>query len=257
MFWGGQQVLSPEVLNRFRRFGNVVLLGIDPIGANADVVVAVRMDRGQVQVTQIPRDTFIDSEVYGSWKISELYGLAGAEAIQEEVEALVGDEFPYLVVVHGGTVAALVDALGGLTVNVPQRMVYTDHNQGLFIDLQPGRQLLNGQQVEHFLRWRGFYGDIGRLERRQEVINGVEKALQNPQTWTRLPLLTQVLEEEMKAGRLVTNLDLQTLPAIATGFAKRNTTITTLPGREGTYQGLSYWFAEQEDIPPGGLLTPP
>ena len=251
VFWGGQLVLSPEVRHRFSHPGNVVLLGIDPIGANADVVVAVRLQGDQMGITQIPRDTFTHSEALGSWKIAELYGLAGAEAVQEQVAALVGADFPYVVVVREGVVAALVDALGGLTVTVPTRMIYRDQSQDLLIDLQPGRQRLNGQQVEHFIRWRGFYGDIGRLERRQQVINALDEAFRNPGVWARLPLLKQVLEDEARAGRLVTNLDLQALPAIARGFAGRGATIETLPGREGSYRGLSYWFAEQGTLPPG------
>lgn len=249
-FWGGQQVLSPEARNRFSRPGDLVLLGIDPIGANADVVLAVGLQRGQIRITQIPRDTFTHSETLGSWKIGELYGLAGAEAVQEQVVALVDADFPYLVVVHEGVVAALVDALGGLTVTVPTRMVYSDRNQGLRIDLEPGRQRLNGQQVEHFIRWRGFDGDIGRLERRQEVINALDDVFENPGIWARLPMLKQVLEDEVRAGRLVTNLDLQVLPAIARGFASGGAAIETLPGREGFYRGSSYWFADQGAFPP-------
>ena len=256
VFWGGQLVLSPEVRHRFSRPGNMVLLGIDPIGANADVVIAVRLDRDQMRITQIPRDTFTHTEALGSWKIGELYSLAGAEVVQEQVAALVDADFPYLVVIHEGVVAALVDAIGGLTVTVPTRMVYSDQNQGLFINLQPGRQRLNGQQVEHFIRWRGFYGDIGRLERRQEVINALEDAFQNPGIWARLPMLKQVLEDEAKAGRLVTNLDLQALPTIARSFASRGATIETLPGREDYYRGLSYWFAEQGALPPEPAAPP-
>ncbi|HBP53088.1 MAG TPA: hypothetical protein DD643_01460 [Synechococcus sp. UBA8638] len=250
VFWGGQQVLSPEARHRFRRPGDVVLLGIDPIGANADVVVAIRLQRGQTRITQIPRDTFTHSEALGSWKIGELYSLAGAEAVQEEVAHLVGADFPHLVVVHEGVVAALVDALGGLTVTVPTRMVYRDRSQGLFIDLEPGRQKLNGQQVEQFIRWRGRDGDIGRLERRQEVIGALKDVFQNPATWARLPMLIQVLEEEVKAGQFVTNLDLQDLPTIAKLFTSGGAVVDTLPGREDYYRGLSYWFAEEGDAPP-------
>ena len=256
VFCGGQLVLSPEARNPFRRPGNLVLLGIDPIGANADVVIAVVPERDRMRIIQIPRDTFTRSEALGSWKIGELYGLAGAAAVQEQVAVFVDADFSYLVVIHEGVVAALVDALGGLTLTVPTRMVYGDRTQGLFIDLQPGRQRLNGQQVEHFVRWRGFAGDIGRLERRQQVINALEDVFENPGIWARLPMLKQVLEREARAGRLVTNLDLQALPAFARGFASRGATLETLPGQEGYYKGLSYWFAEQGALPPGPAATP-
>ncbi|SAY38440.1 hypothetical protein FLM9_323, partial [Candidatus Synechococcus spongiarum] len=93
VFWGGQLVLSPEARYRFSRPGNVLVLGIDPIGANADVVVALLMEQDQMRIIQIPRDTFTHSEALGSWKIGELYGLAGAEAVQEQVAVLVDADF--------------------------------------------------------------------------------------------------------------------------------------------------------------------
>lgn len=257
VFWGGQQILSPEARHRFiRPTGDVVLLGIDPIGANADVVAAIRLQHSQTRITQIPRDTFTHSEALGSWKIGELYSLAGAEAVQEQVATLVGADFPYLVVVHEGVVAALVDVLDGLTVTVPMRMIYRDQSQGLLIDLQPGQQRLSGQQVENFIRWRGFDGDLGRLERRQEVISALSAAFQNPVTWARLPMLRQVLDDEVKAGRLATNLDLQAIPAMVRSLASREAIIEILPGREDHYKGLSYWFAEEGDVPPEPAALP-
>jgi len=38
----------------------------------------------------------------------------------------------------------VVDALGGVEVNVPYRMLYSDRAAGLSIDLQPGPQVLDG-----------------------------------------------------------------------------------------------------------------
>ena len=56
-------------------------------------------------------------------------------------------------------------------------MFYVDNAQGLYIDLEPGSQLLIGNDLEGFLRWRAdSSGDLGRMKRQQLVIQAaVEK----------------------------------------------------------------------------------
>ena len=46
---------------------------------------------------------------------------------------------------------------------MPKRMYYVDNAQGLYIDLYPGKQLLKGEELEGFLRFRhDETGDLGR-----------------------------------------------------------------------------------------------
>ena len=56
--------------------------------------------------------------------------------------------------------------------DVPQRMQYDDPMQDLHIDLFPGKQLLNGDKAEQFLRYRSGYAnaDLGRISAQQAFI---------------------------------------------------------------------------------------
>ena len=58
----------------------------------------------------------------------------------------------------------IVDALGGVEMNVPYRLYYPDPAQNLYIDLYPGYQTLTGAEAEQFVRFRHGYlqADIGR-----------------------------------------------------------------------------------------------
>ena len=60
----------------------------------------------------------------------------------------------------------IVDAIGGVDVDVPQKMEYHDPAQDLHISLDAGMQHLDGKSAEHFVRYRSGYvnADLGRLD---------------------------------------------------------------------------------------------
>ena len=52
--------------------GDVVVLGRDASGSNTDTIFTVRMERGLTRITQIPRDSYINSDGWGEMKINGL-----------------------------------------------------------------------------------------------------------------------------------------------------------------------------------------
>jgi hypothetical protein len=75
---------------------------------------------------------------------------------------------------------------------VEKRMVYTDHEQGLFINLYPGPQVLDGAHAEQYLRFRhDFEGDIGRIRRQQHFLRAAMAQVHKPAVIVRLP---QIIE---------------------------------------------------------------
>ncbi len=50
----------------------IVVLGTDHVSTNTDVMFTVQLKDGLTQLTQVPRDTFIDSEQYGVMKANAL-----------------------------------------------------------------------------------------------------------------------------------------------------------------------------------------
>ena len=110
----------------------------------------------------IPRDLFVGD---GTARINGVLAREGPEGLVRRVEAVLGLPIDYYAVIDLGIFQEVVDALGGVEVNVPERMYYRDVAGGLTIDFQPGPQVLNGEEASEFIRYRQFArGDIDRLD---------------------------------------------------------------------------------------------
>lgn len=135
--------------------------GVD--GTNTDTILYVSITGDDVTLIAIPRDLYLDP-----WqtRINAMYYYQGAEGLRRTVSEVLGLPVDYYVVVNLDVFKHVVDALGGVEVNVPYRMEYRDRAAGLFIDLRPGRQVLDGQKAADFVRYRETVrGDIDRIDR--------------------------------------------------------------------------------------------
>jgi len=131
-------------------------------GVNTDTILYVNVIGANVTLIAIPRDVFVGG---GTSRINGTLAREGAEGLVRRVEALVGLPIDYYAIIDLTIFQRIVDALGGVEVNVPERMYYRDVAGGLTIDLQPGPQLLDGQAASEFVRYRQFRrGDIDRLD---------------------------------------------------------------------------------------------
>lgn len=219
---------------------NLLVLGTDVGGGNTDVIAVVHVGDGLTKVTQIPRDTYVEDPRFGPVKINALYSLGGIEAIKGELAAHLNRPIQHHLIVNLASIRRMADQLGGIEVDVPKRMVYTDRSQGLFIDLQPGPQTLRGRDLEGFLRFRhDETGDLGRMERQQLALKALFRKLSEPQNLVRLPALLLANSKDihtdlgpMELGGLITSMGGTTLKA------------QRLDGRPFDQGGVSYWDAD-------------
>jgi polyisoprenyl-teichoic acid--peptidoglycan teichoic acid transferase len=219
---------------------DLLLLGTDVGGGNTDVIATLRVDGDVTRITQIPRDTYIESERYGPVKINAIYALGGADAMKGEVSQRLGRPIEHYVVVNLAAIRRMADMLGGIEVDVPKRMVYVDNSQGLNIDLQPGRQNLKGRDLEGFLRFRhDEMGDIGRLERQQLAFQALFRKLTRPENLVRLPALLIAAGKDLR-----TDLGPMELGGLITAMGSTNLEARHLGGRPFDRDGISYWEAE-------------
>ena len=130
-------------------------------------------DKEQVNIMFLPRDLEILPDD-GKMGMAErkLSGYAGGnppEAVMEKLNENLGIEIDHFIKLDTGAFRDLVDAIGGVEFDVPMRMVYEDPAQNLSIDLEEGRQVLDGEKAEMLVRFRKGYleGDLSRI--------GVEK----------------------------------------------------------------------------------
>lgn len=226
----------------------VLVMGRDKVGDNTDVMFTVQVKDGITLVTQVPRDTFVETEQYGTIKANALFALGGVDAAKDEVAKLIGAPVQRYFKLNLDAVAKVADALGGVEVDVPKRMVYVDNAQGLYIDLYPGRQVLRGEALEGFLRFRhDEMGDLGRMERQRLVMAKVFSKLADPATLTRLPQLLQIAGNDV-----LTDLSPLEMTQLLTAMAHTKLSSQRLPGRLYWQDSLSYWMPDTNTQHPTG-----
>ena len=218
----------------------VVILGTDVGGGNTDVMYTLRVVNGVTKLTQVPRDTYIESSSFGPLKANALYAMGGPEAVKRELSRHLGRPVQHHILVNLSVIRRLGDALGGLEVNVPKRMLYHDNTQGLHIDLQPGPQLLRGRDIEGFLRFRhDELGDIGRLDRQRLLLKALFDQITKPENLVRMPSLLSAAGKDMK-----TDLGPMEIGGLITAMGGTTLDAERLGGRPFMRDGISYWEAE-------------
>ncbi len=189
---------SEESLVDIPRHTNIFIAGVDAeTGTLTDFMMVGSYDKdtGEIDFINIPRDTActLNDELRAKTEAEGIYvpntiklnGLhsytkdMGMEFLTEYQEDLLGIEIQYYVLVDLNILHNLIDNMGGVWFDVPQEMKYTDRAQGLYIDLQPGYQLLDADQCEQLLRYRHGYarGDIARIEVQQAFMKAMMEQL--------------------------------------------------------------------------------
>jgi anionic cell wall polymer biosynthesis LytR-Cps2A-Psr (LCP) family protein len=114
------------------------------------------------------------------------------DAVRELVQLPQGQPDRY-VVLGRAALRGLINGLGRLDVSPPRSIRYTDRAQKLTIALDAGLQRLDGQQVEHLVRYRDpLSGDEGRRQQQQQVLRSLVRDLAQPD---RLPLLAPLARQ--------------------------------------------------------------
>ncbi len=238
--------------NPFRGRGqvNILLIGKDDIGAGlADTLMVARVDvqRRRVGAVSIPRDTRANIAGQGVQKVNAAHAFGGTELTQSTVSQLLGIPIDYYIEINSRGLAQMVDAADGIEIDVEKRMRYRDRAGGLSIRLEPGLQVLNGEQAVGYVRFRhDALGDIGRMRRQQSFVRALAKRLTAPGMISRIPALVQALlntvDTNLSAG------DLAYLARLARGLGPEKLVMATLPGEPRMVDGLDCFQLSSEGV---------
>ena len=159
---------------------NLLLMGLDESEKRADGIMLVNFhpESGKVNILSITRDIMVKSDSGRIYKINTLIGLGGEAEIIEKVEKLTTMPVHYYLTVNFKGFREIIDLLGGVEIDVPFDMKYDDPYQNLHISLNKGRQILDGEKAEQYLRYRkgnktgeGYEdGDLGRIKAQQQFL---------------------------------------------------------------------------------------
>ena len=260
--------IDPQKLKEVERL-NVLILGESGIPGedykltDSIMVASYNPQTQQASLLSIPRDTYVGkkdkntatSNYLASYKINTVYrnGTNIPETI-ECVNNITGLNLDKYLLIDTDAIIEVVDAIGGVTFDVPIDMDYDDPAQDLHIHLKAGEQLIDGEKAEQLLRFRhnndgtsypSEYGDndIGRMRTQREFIQVTAKQLLRVENVTKVLNLMDIVFKNVK-----TNLDMETLKYYIPYIFKFNTSnivSDTLPGTPEKCNGIWIYTANK------------
>jgi LCP family protein required for cell wall assembly len=158
-------------------------------------------------VTDKHADLYPDAEKHGS--------TAGVEATKDAVEGVTGLKITSYVMIEMHAVTKLIDALGGVTIDVKQRLPIggqADDGSDAKAWIEPGVQKMNGYTALWYARSRHTTSDFDRMRRQKEVEQAVLKQMNPATIFTRFQDIaaasTSLVKTDIPKDMIGTYLDL-------------------------------------------------
>lgn len=168
----------------------ILVLGVDQGRGRADssILAILDPDTQRIALVSIPRDTYVQIPGHGWDKLAHAYAFGGVPLARETVSLLLDIPINNYVSIDFAGFRQIVDALGGVDIEVEQSMHYDDPVEDLHIHFEPGSYHMDGKTALEYARYRSD-SDLQRAQRQQDVIRAVlDKAVQ-PANVGRLPAL--------------------------------------------------------------------
>jgi LCP family protein required for cell wall assembly len=172
---------------------NILVLGVDRRAdggdQNADVIIIAHLDlvNHRLAGVSLPRDLLVEIPGVGEDKINGSYNhgvlaspddpVAGVAKVRDTVESVFGVPIDGYVLIDFSGFSDVVDAMGGITVDVPYEIVdneYPTEDYGVTtIHFDPGVQQMDGEAALIYVRTRHADSDDARRERQLDVIRAI------------------------------------------------------------------------------------
>lgn len=238
----------------------IMLLGFDTRketgSLNTDVmmVAAFNPKTKSATVVSIPRDSKIELDGYKARKANAYYSRFLSEAksdgldkksaerkAKQDVRKMFGEFFGiplnYTASINFQGFADVVDALGGVEVDVDMDMHYVDNADGTNINLTKGHQTLNGDKALDFVRYRksndgkNMSSDFDRNQRESQVLGEIADKLKSLSSVTKIAGVIRAVGNNMRMD--IPSSEVENM--ISTYFGIGRSDITFIP-LEGTWK---------------------
>ena len=226
------------------------------------MVASYNPNTQKATLLSIPRDTYTGTnpkKATAYQKINSIYSRKqNPQDVLDAVNDITGLNLQYYVIVKTEGFIKLVDAIGGVTFNVPIDMDYDDEHQDLHIHLKAGEQLLDGDKAEQLVRFRHNndgssypkeYGDndVGRMRTQREFMMAVIKQTAKVENIFKLGEILDVAEENV-----ITNIDFNVAKdyiPYAVEFNTENLLTAVIPGKNTNDNVAGTWIfvADEEE----------
>lgn len=232
---------------------NILVVGYDssingPPRADTIMIASVDLKTKDIGVLFVPRDTRVEIPGHGTGKINASHAYGGIELTDKTLENFLDIPIDYYVETDFNGFADIIDAIGGVNLDIEKPLEYEDKAGGVNIDLPAGDNIhLNGEEALDYVRYREpAKADIGRIQRQQKFIQAVMDKILSPDIIVKLPDVYNNVTDAVN-----TNIPLKDVSP----FVKlaKNTDLNSLetdmvPGKPKYINEVSYWIPENEEL---------
>ena len=234
---------------------SILVLGVDQgiegrhDQGNSDTIILVTANpqTKKATMTSIPRDTLTEilgetsAKSYFMFKVNSAYQFGGSHGSVKTDSALLNVPVDYYLEVNMKALKSLVDALGGVDVQVPFSFSYD------WCDFRKGKQHLNGRHAVAYARMRydDPKGDYGRQMRQRQIIQAVLKKALSVNGLANYQKLLKIFAKYVK-----TDLTFGDMTSLALNYrgAARNVTSGYIQGHDAMISGTSFQIASTEEL---------
>ena len=241
---------APTVTTQQSNAINIMIMGVDrradDVGRSDTLMVLTYNPADKkASLLSLPRDTRVHIEKNDYDKINHAYAYGGHELTKKTVEAFLNVPVDYYVMIDVHAFEKIIDAVGGVDIDVEKRMYYEDpwdDDGGLVIDLYPGKQHMDGKTAIQYVRYRDGEGDIGRITRQQKFIKAFMSQIISPSILPKLPEIIQnissAIQTDMPIDKMISLMT--DLPTVQ----QNGLNSTMVPGKPAYIEDISYWIPD-------------
>jgi LCP family protein required for cell wall assembly len=237
----------PQIISQGDDRINILLLGIDRRGGRGwgyrtDTIILVTLDtnRKTAGLLSIPRDLQVPIPDFGEDRINtvNVYGYVqhypgdGPALLKQTIEANFAIPVDYYIVADFDGFREIVDALGGVELEVPRELHDTqypdpkpdDPHAYKTVHFDPGWQRMDGERALEYARSRMSTSDVDRAWRQQQILLAIREEVLDRNLIQEVPKLVtalkdsietdMTLEEMLELARLVPAIDADNLTQV-------------------------------------------
>lgn len=224
------------------RVTRFLVMGCDRSAHLADciMVITVRESDRSVSVVQIPRDTYAEYTSRDYKKLNGILQEKGEAGARSFLSQALGIPLDYFLILDLNVLDRVVDTVGGVDLEIPTDMYYSDPDGNLEIAFSKGAHHLSGAEAEQFMRYRAGYADadLGRINAQRIFLRAFVKKCNTLSAKEKIELAFSVLTS------VQTDIDLPSLvrmTAILGSLDADAIPMVTIPGQ--AVQGTSgAWY---------------
>lgn len=242
---------SEIILGKIDRV-NILFLGVDERKedkgrSDTIIFVSLNLKDNKINLLSIPRDTRVLIPGFGHDKINHAYRYGGVDLAVRTVEDFLGISINYYAKMNFQQFEKLIDAIGGVDIEVEKPMYYRDRTDKLYIRLTPGKHHLNGKDALGYVRFRHDpLGDLGRIERQQKFLRALYNQMKNKISLINLPQYINLV-----GSTIETNISFYEILFLASKFInieEGDINMAMMPGIPENINGANYLIPDIDKI---------